>query len=53
MKTTKKQDAMTGEEKRVARMRAKGLSFRKIEEKLGREGNGSWALRVTRRLGLA
>ena len=48
---------LTGVEKKVARLRAAGMSFRKIEEKLGTPrgdgGNGSWALRVARRIGAA
>jgi len=45
--------ALTGEAKKIQTLRKKGLSYRAIEEKLGHAGNGTWALRIARRAGIA
>ena len=44
---------LPGDVKRLVSMRRKGLSYRAIEEKLGHEGNGTWALRLARKFGVA
>lgn len=52
MQTSRKM-TLSRDERRVAALRARGLSYRKIEEKFGKDANGTWAYRVARRIGVA
>lgn len=49
----KSKKTLTGIEKKVATLRARGLSYRAIDAKLGHDGNGTWALRMARKAGVA